>query len=284
MLKTLSKQFFCRQWRENFASGYFKAVSKANQSRNILTNTVVQKTCMLQCFARFSISLRYLLMNRWENVKPTRISLLICYYLWQQSNWWQGLWQWDTSIPEPSRGVSDYSLGIRDSIFQFRFAQGHNECFLIWGENQQGNFVTPLVNHLIISDHLHFLLPQTNLFCLLTSILPEIFIFLKKMWRTKVLLVEPLIPLFWTFGDVCPGFQSLSRSFLCDFLPVWSSDSTLVWHLLIVEISMAAKPFQSRYLQTCPQALVEVRSSTYIVSSDICSQTKKNKCTKQLVF
>ena len=33
--------------------------------------------------------------------------------------------------------------------------------------------------------------------------------FKKKFWRTQVLFVGPLIPLFWTSGDICPGF-------LCD--------------------------------------------------------------------
>ena len=34
------------------------------------------------------------------------------------------------------------------------------------------------------------------------------FIFLKIFCRTQVLFVGPLIPLFWTSGEVCPGFQS----------------------------------------------------------------------------
>ena len=33
----------------------------------------------------------------------------------------------------------------------------------------------------------------------------------KKNWRTSVLFVGSLIPLFWTSGDVCPGFQSQGR-------------------------------------------------------------------------
>ena len=32
--------------------------------------------------------------------------------------------------------------------------------------------------------------------------------FKKKIWRTHVLFVGPLTPLFWTSGGVCPGFQS----------------------------------------------------------------------------
>ena len=33
-------------------------------------------------------------------------------------------------------------------------------------------------------------------------------------WRTSVLFVEPLVPLFGTSGDVCPGYQSQSARFL----------------------------------------------------------------------
>ena len=35
--------------------------------------------------------------------------------------------------------------------------------------------------------------------------------FFFNFWRTRVLFVGPLIPLFWTSGDVCPGFQSVYR-------------------------------------------------------------------------
>ena len=34
------------------------------------------------------------------------------------------------------------------------------------------------------------------------------YFFLNKFCRTQVLFVGPLIPLFWSSGDVCPGFQS----------------------------------------------------------------------------
>ena len=34
------------------------------------------------------------------------------------------------------------------------------------------------------------------------------FNFLKNYWRTSVLFVESLIPLSWTSGGLCPGFQS----------------------------------------------------------------------------
>ena len=43
---------------------------------------------------------------------------------------------------------------------------------------------------------------------LLKSIGFFFFFFCLNFWRTKVLFVGPLIPLFWTCGDVCSGFQS----------------------------------------------------------------------------
>ena len=43
----------------------------------------------------------------------------------------------------------------------------------------------------------------------------------KKNWRTSVLFVWPLIPLFWTSDDVCRGFERQSgSSHLCASLPV----------------------------------------------------------------
>ena len=39
--------------------------------------------------------------------------------------------------------------------------------------------------------------------------------FWKKSWRTSVLFVGPLIPLFWTSSDICPWFQSQGRSLSC---------------------------------------------------------------------
>ena len=44
--------------------------------------------------------------------------------------------------------------------------------------------------------------------------------FKKKLWRTSVLFVGSLMPLFWTSGNVCPGFQSQGGSpGLCALLP-----------------------------------------------------------------
>ena len=39
--------------------------------------------------------------------------------------------------------------------------------------------------------------------------------FLKKNSKTRVLFVGPLIPLFWTSGDVSPGFHSQGRFLAC---------------------------------------------------------------------
>ena len=59
--------------------------------------------------------------------------------------------------------------------------------------------------------------------------------FFQNFWRTWVLFVGPLIPLFWTSGDIYPGFQSQVGSLAC-MLPCLcttdSWDSPLVQHLL----------------------------------------------------
>ena len=72
--------------------------------------------------------------------------------------------------------------------------------------------------------------------------------FLKKDFRGhQSFFVLPLIPPFWTFGDVCPGFQSKGRPLAC-FL-------TCVILRLICGATpadcinvMATKPFWSTYL------------------------------------
>ena len=55
------------------------------------------------------------------------------------------------------------------------------------------------------------------------------------IWRTLVLFKGPMIPLFWTDGDICPGFQSQggSLTFMLHHLHhLHSSDSPLVRHML----------------------------------------------------
>ena len=62
----------------------------------------------------------------------------------------------------------------------------------------------------------------------------SILFFKKNFWRTRVLSVGPLKPLFWTFCDVCPGFQSQGGSFafgLPCLCTMDSSDSPLAQHL-----------------------------------------------------
>ena len=48
----------------------------------------------------------------------------------------------------------------------------------------------------------------TSIKVLEKTAVPKFFVFFKIFCRTQVLFVGPLIPLFWTSGDVCPGFQS----------------------------------------------------------------------------
>ena len=68
----------------------------------------------------------------------------------------------------------------------------------------------------------------------------------------------PLIPLFWTSGDICPGFQSQGESLFACFLSyVILRFTSGVRPTDCIEVSMAAKPFFTTYLQTCPQGLVE---------------------------
>ena len=45
-------------------------------------------------------------------------------------------------------------------------------------------------------------------------------IFLQNFWRKQVFFVGPLISLFWTSGDICPGFQSQGGSL------AWKASST----------------------------------------------------------
>ena len=40
------------------------------------------------------------------------------------------------------------------------------------------------------------------------------YIFLLNFCRTQFFFVRPLMPMFWSSGDFCPGFQSQGGSFL----------------------------------------------------------------------
>ena len=79
-----------------------------------------------------------------------------------------------------------------------------------------------------------------------------VYFFKKKIWRTSVLFVGPLIPLFWTSGDVYPGFQSQSgypclHAFLpvCNKIPRFTSAATPA-DLFVARI--VPELFQSMYL------------------------------------
>ena len=63
------------------------------------------------------------------------------------------------------------------------------------------------------------------------------------------------MPLFWTSGDVCPGFQCQGGSLACVLSRLHAMDVSDSFASCIV-LSMAAEPFGPTYLQTCPQALV----------------------------
>ena len=76
------------------------------------------------------------------------------------------------------------------------------------------------------------LVPRRLLF-LIKSKASCFFVFLKYFWMTQVLFVVPLIPLFWTSGDISPGFQSQSGQSHSHLVEVHMShvpvDSPLVW-------------------------------------------------------
>ena len=76
--------------------------------------------------------------------------------------------------------------------------------------------------------------------------------FKKKIWRTSVIFVGPLIPLFWTSGDICPGFQRQSgspylhaSSPVCNNILRFTSGATPA---NLLASSMAAELFSSTYL------------------------------------
>ena len=60
------------------------------------------------------------------------------------------------------------------------------------------------------------------LFCFVLLVLLLFLFFLKFFWRTSVLFVGRLIPLFWTSGDVCFGFHSQGGSLCLHALFMWT--------------------------------------------------------------
>ena len=102
--------------------------------------------------------------------------------------------------------------------------------------------------------------------------------FFKKFWRTCPFLgpfVGPLIPLFWTSGDISSfGFQSQSGqpySHLveaCMLHVPW--DSPLVWHLPTSWQPAWQPNWSLLHRSTCEQALVGLTTGTYC-TADKCS-------------
>ena len=81
----------------------------------------------------------------------------------------------------------------------------------------------------------------------------------------------PLIPLLWTYSDVCPRFQSWGESPhlhalspACNKILKFSSGATAVDRLAA---SMAAKPF---YPHTCAQALLGLKLGIYHAAASQC--------------
>ena len=75
-----------------------------------------------------------------------------------------------------------------------------------------------------------------------------------NFWRTSFLFVVPLIPLCWTSGDVCPGFQSQSATpCLCTSSTVHNGFLRFTSGVTAADFlfdSMAADPLWSTYLYT----------------------------------
>ena len=81
---------------------------------------------------------------------------------------------------------------------------------------------------------------------------------------TSVLLVSPLLPLFWTFDDIYLEFQNRGRSprlhglsAMCNRFLRFTSDATPAD---LLNASMAAKAFRSKYLYTYTQTLMDLNS------------------------
>ena len=70
-------------------------------------------------------------------------------------------------------------------------------------------------------------------------------------WRTQVLFMGPLIPLFWLSGDICPWFQSQGGSLFACFVAG-----------VILRFTSGATPADckdfSMYLQTCPLSQFDI--------------------------
>ena len=102
--------------------------------------------------------------------------------------------------------------------------------------------------------------------------------FLKIFGRHLSFFVEPLIPLFWNSGDVCPGFKhQVGFPHLYALLPLYNgllrfTSGVTPADLLVA--SMAAEPFQSTYLRTSigglKRAAASQHATKYVQPTDLC--------------
>ena len=85
--------------------------------------------------------------------------------------------------------------------------------------------------------------------------------FFFNFWRASVLFVGPLMPLFWTFGDICPGFQSQGGSPHLHVLFACTQQNTRIdlWCNILLT------PWQPSHShpQTYKQALVGLKTGIY---------------------
>ena len=87
--------------------------------------------------------------------------------------------------------------------------------------------------------------------------------FLLKFLEDIIPFRGALTPLFWTFGDVYPGFQSQGGFFACTLSYLHAIPQIHLWcdPCWLYRGQHGSRVYWSMYLQTCLQALVEVRAS-----------------------
>ena len=93
------------------------------------------------------------------------------------------------------------------------------------------------------------------------------FVFFLNFWRTRVLFMGPLISLFWTSGDVCPGFQS-QGGLTCMLSCLRAIPQIHLWcdtcQPLDGQHGSRATLTRKYVGQTYPQALVALRSEPWL--------------------
>ena len=88
-----------------------------------------------------------------------------------------------------------------------------------------------------------------------------------------------LIPLFWTSGDVCPGFQSQGGSlacFLACVIPRFTSDSPADW--IYLPYCLVAKTFRSKAEPEWPSGIQHCACCMRTDGRGFEPQTSTNAC------